>query len=50
MAFTVSGAFVLGDHLAFTAGFKPAMIVGKQTAGILAVFAALFFTRRNKYV
>lgn len=50
MAFAVSGAFVFGDHLAFTAGFEPtmvsALIVGKLTAGVAAVAAALWVTKR----
>lgn len=44
MAFAVSGAFVLGDHLGFTAGVNEDMIlpviVGKFTAGICAVILA----------
>ena len=40
VAFAVSGAFVLGDHLGFVAGYCPDMIapmlVGKLTAGITA--------------
>ena len=51
MAFAVSGAFVFGDHLAFTAGFDAsmitAMIVGKLTAGILAVLAALLISKEK---
>lgn len=41
IAFSVCGAFVIGDHLAFTANFQPQLIVpvmiGKLSAGILAV-------------
>jgi len=52
MAFAVSGAFVLGDHLAFTAGFDPemipALIVGKLTAGATAVAAAFIASRRER--
>ncbi len=52
MAFAVSAAFVFGDHMGFTAGFAPemlpAVIVGKLTAGILAVAAALLLTRKQK--
>ena len=52
MAFAVSGAFVFGDHLAFTAGFDstmvPALIVGKLTSGIAAVVVALWLTGRDK--
>ena len=49
MAFAVSGAFVFGDHLAFTAGFDPSMIlaviVAKLVAGISAVALAIFFAK-----
>ena len=49
IAFAVSGAFVLGDHLGFTAGFAPemlpAVIVGKLVGGVAAVAAALWLTR-----
>ena len=52
MAFAVSGAFVFGDHLAFTAGDDPAMvgpmIIGKLAAGILAVILALWATKKEK--
>lgn len=51
IAFAVSAAFVLGDHLGFTAGFAPkmlpALIVGKLVGGISAVGVALFLTRKN---
>ena len=51
VAFAVSAAFVFGDHLGFAAGFAPeilpAMIVGKLTAGISAVAAALVLTRKR---
>lgn len=44
VAFSVSAAFVFGDHLGFTAGNNPAMIfpmiVGKLTAGITALILA----------
>jgi ethanolamine transporter len=44
MAFAVSGAFVFGDHLAFTAGTNPDMIfpvvIGKLVAGITALILA----------
>lgn len=50
VAFAVPAAFVLGDHLGFTAGYAPEMIVpmivGKITGGILAVFAAVFIAKR----
>jgi ethanolamine transporter len=49
VAFAVSGAFVFGDHLGFTAGFAPGMIVpmilGKLTGGVSAVAVALWMTR-----
>ena len=51
IAFSVSGAFVFGDHLGFTAGFAPeilpAMIVGKLVGGVSAVFVALWLTRKE---
>lgn len=44
IAFGVCSAFVIGDHLAFTANFQPTIILpvmlGKISAGILAVFIA----------
>jgi ethanolamine transporter len=49
MAFAVSGAFVFGDHLAFTGGWNPsaipALIVGKLAAGLTALLLALLMTR-----
>ena len=49
MAFSVSAAFVFGDHLAYTAGVSPHMllplIVGKLSAGISALLVALWLTR-----
>lgn len=52
IAFAVSAAFVLGDHLGFTAGFALEMlisvIVGKLVGGISAVAVALFLTRKDK--
>lgn len=52
IAFAVSAAFVFGDHLGFTAGFAPemmpAMILGKLSAGITAIAAALLLTRKGK--
>ena len=51
IAFAVSGAFVFGDHLGFTAEFAPdmlgALIVGKLVGGISAVAVALWLTRRE---
>ncbi|HIT34365.1 MAG TPA: ethanolamine utilization protein EutH [Candidatus Faecousia intestinigallinarum] len=52
IAFAVSGAFVFGDHLGFTAGFAPemlpAMIVGKLVGGVSAVAAAWWMTRKKQ--
>ena len=54
MAFAVSGAFVFGDHLAFTAGYEPSMvsalIVGKLVGGITAIAAALWMTRKDREI
>ena len=51
IAFAVSAAFVFGDHLGFTAGFAPAMLVpmilGKLTGGISAVILALWLTKER---
>ncbi len=51
MAFAVSAAFVFGDHMGFTAGFAPDMllpvIVAKLSAGILAVAVAMLLTRKK---
>lgn len=44
IAFSVCAAFLLGDHLAFTANFQPTMIIpvmaGKLSAGLLAIAIA----------
>lgn len=44
IAFAVCGAFLIGDHLSFTANFQPTLIVplflGKLTAGCFAVLIA----------
>ena len=49
-AFTVSAACTFADHLAFTLAYDGsylfAMIVGKLTAGVLAVAAASFIYKR----
>lgn len=49
-AFAVSGAFTFAGHLAFTMAFDasyiPSMIVGKLTAGILAVILANLLSKR----
>ncbi len=51
VAFAVSAAFVFGDHLGFTAGFDPdmilPMILGKLTGGVTAVLVALWMTRKK---
>ncbi len=51
VAFAVSAAFVFGDHLGFTAGFAPEMlvpvIVGKLVGGISAVAVALLLTKNK---
>ena len=52
VAFAVSAAFVFGDHLGFTAGFAPQMllpmIVCKLTGGISAVAVALWLSRKGR--
>ena len=51
IAFAVSAAFVFGDHMGFTAGFAPEMlvpmIVGKLVGGICAVAVALWVTKES---
>ena len=51
IAFAVSAAFVFGDHMGFTAGFAPMMIlpmiVGKLAGGISAVAVALMVTKER---
>lgn len=48
IAFAVSAAFVFGDHLGFTAGYAPEMlvpvIVGKLVGGVTAIFVAMAMT------
>lgn len=50
VAFAVSAAFVLGDHLGFTAGVAKEMIfpmmIGKLVGGITAVIVAIFMANR----
>ena len=50
IAFAVPAAFVFGDHLGFTAGFAPDMlipvIVGKLAGGVCAVAVAMLLVRR----
>lgn len=49
IAFSVSGAFILGDHLGFAAGYNQEMIVpmmaGKVVAGITAGILAYFVSK-----
>ena len=51
MAFAVSGAFVFGDHLAFTASSDPSgilsLLAGKLCAGVCAVIVAMIFTKKQ---
>lgn len=51
IAFAVSAAFVFGDHLGFTAGFNPTMIVpmivGKLVSGVSAVILAMFIANKT---
>lgn len=51
LAFAVSAAFVFGDHLAFTLSYNNehilAVIIGKLTAGITALIAASFISKKN---
>ena len=52
LAFCVSGAFVFGDHLAFTLSYNGehilAVIIGKLVAGVLAVLMAGFAVKKIK--
>ena len=45
LAFCVCSAFLIGDHLSFTANFQPSLILpvltGKLIAGILSVYVAV---------
>ena len=47
LAFSVCGAFLFGDHLAFTANYQPSLILpvmlGKLVAAILSVIIASKF-------
>ena len=51
IAFSVSAAFVFGDHLGFTAGFAPEMIgpmiLGKLAGGVSAIAVAMWLTRKD---
>ena len=48
MAFCVCSAFLIGDHLSFTANFQPNLIaivmIGKFVAGVLAIMISLKLT------
>jgi ethanolamine transporter len=50
IAFSVSGAFVFGGHLGFTAAVEPTlvfpMIAGKLSAGLLAVMLAYLLSAK----
>lgn len=52
VAFAVSAAFVFGDHLGFTAGYAPEMlvpvIVGKLVGGVTAIIVAMLLTGGKK--
>ena len=52
MAFAVSAAFVLGDHLAYALSFSKEaivpMMVGKFTAGFAALVVAFLLTRKKQ--
>lgn len=54
MAFAVSAAYVLGDHLAFALSFDSSfalpMIVGKATGGITALVLAHFVCKKEKEI
>ncbi len=51
IAFAVSAAFVFGDHLGFTAGFAPEMLIsviaGKLVGGATAVAVAMLLTKNR---
>ena len=51
IAFSVSAAFTLGDHLGFAAGFQPEillpMILGKLAGGLSALALALVITKKD---
>ena len=53
VAFAVSAAFVFGDHLGFTAGFAPEMLVpviaAKLVSGATAVALAMIITRGEQH-
>ena len=51
IAFAVCAAFLLGDHLAFTSNFQPALVapvlVGKLIGGVVAVALAHVLAARR---
>ena len=51
ISYSVCAAFLIGDHLAFTANFQPTLIlpvmIGKFTAGVLAVYIATKFLKKR---
>lgn len=51
IAFSVCGAFIIGDHLAFTANFQPQLIVpvfvGKLIGGVVAILIAKYLYRKS---
>ena len=51
IAFCVSAAFVLGDHLGFTAGVAKnmifPMIVGKLVGGVTSIFVAVLLYKKR---
>ena len=51
VAFAVSASFVFGDHLGFTAGFDPTMILpmlaGKLVGGVTAIGIAMVLAPKN---
>lgn len=51
IAYSVCCAFLIGDHLAFSANFQPTLIlpvmVGKLCGGCLAVYIATYFLNRR---
>ena len=51
VAFSVSGAFVIGGHLGFVAGIDrdmvPYMMIGKLIGGLTAIALALWFERKK---
>lgn len=51
IAFAIPSAFLIGDHLAFTANFQPSLIlpimIGKCSAGVLGIILANKFIKYN---